>query len=493
MQFYWWKEIYLKSQNRPKELPMVKLTDTLTEEKVEFKPLEEKTVRIYVCGPTVYDHAHIGHARSAVVFDVIRRWLEHRGYKVIFVRNYTDIDDKIIKRAKEEGIDWREVAQKYIASYEEDMEALNVKEPTYKPKVTEHIREIIEMIDGLIEKGYAYQAGGDVYFSVEKFPEYGKLSKRKIEELIAGARIEPGEKKKNPLDFALWKESKEGEPGWKSPWGYGRPGWHIECSAMSMKYLGETMDIHGGGLDLIFPHHENEIAQSESYTGKTFARYWVHNGFVMVNKEKMSKSLGNFWTVKEILERFSPDVLRLFLLLTHYRSPIDFSIERLEEAKRSLERLTNFLRLGEAIKGVEVVEGEGKPLNVASFKREFEEAMDDDFNTARALATLFEVVKEGNLLKDKALKEMRITKEEKASLLDAVELVEWGLKSLGFKLEEEKKEEGLEEELINLLIEVRGELRKKREFALADLIRDRLKELGIALEDLPTGTVYKRI
>jgi len=472
---------------------MIKLTDTLTEEKVEFRPLEERTVKMYVCGPTVYDHAHVGHARSAVVFDAIRRWFEHRGYRVIFVRNYTDIDDKIIKRAREERLSWREVAEKYIASYEEDMEALNVKEPTFKPRVSEHIREIVEMIDGLIEKGYAYQAGGDVYFSVEKFPEYGKLSKRKVEELLAGARIEPGERKRNPLDFALWKESKEGEPGWKSPWGYGRPGWHIECSAMSMKYLGETMDIHGGGLDLIFPHHENEIAQSESYTGKTFARYWVHNGFVMVNREKMSKSLGNFFTVKEILERFSPDTLRLFLLSTHYRSPIDFSVERLEEAKRGLERLTNFLRVKEAVEGVETIEGEGSPLPVARFKEAFERAMDDDFNTARALGVLFELVKEGNLLKDRALKETRITKEEKASLLDAVELLEWALKTLGFRLEEEKREEGIEEELIKLLIEVRGELRKKREFALADRIRDRLKELGIALEDLPTGTVYKRI
>jgi cysteinyl-tRNA synthetase len=238
---------------------MIKLTNTLTERKEEFKPLENRTVKMYVCGPTVYDHAHIGHARSAVVFDVIRRWLEYRGYKVIFVRNYTDIDDKIIKRAREEGIPWYKVAQKYIDSYEEDMKALNVKEPTYKPRVTQHIREIIEMIDGLIEKGYAYESEGNVYFSVEKFPQYGKLSKRKIEELLAGARVEPGEGKRNPLDFALWKKSKEGEPGWESPWSYGRPGWHIECSVMSMKYLGETMDIHGGGLDLIFPHHENEI------------------------------------------------------------------------------------------------------------------------------------------------------------------------------------------------------------------------------------------
>ena len=471
---------------------MIYITNTMSGEKEEFKPLENRTVKMYVCGPTVYDHAHIGHARSAVVFDVIRRWLEYRGYKVIYVRNYTDVDDKIIRRAKEEGISWKEVAGKYIASYEEDMRALNVKEPTYKPRVTEHIREIIEMIDGLIEKGYAYEAGGDVYFSVKKFPEYGKLSKRNVEELRAGARIEPGENKKDPLDFALWKRSKEGEPGWESPWGIGRPGWHIECSVMSMKYLGETMDIHGGGLDLIFPHHENEIAQSESYTGKTFARYWVHNGFVMVNKEKMSKSLGNFFTIKEILERFSPDVLRLFLLSTHYRSPIDFSFERLEDAERALKRLLNFLDSLKAIDGIEEVEGEGETISVGEFRKMFESAMDDDFNTAKALGALFELVKRANLLKDRALKEGRITKEEKLSFREAVEFVENALKTLGFKLEKEK-ESGLEEKLIELLIEVRGELRKKKEFQLADMIRDRLKELGVALEDLPTGTIYKRL
>lgn len=471
---------------------MIYITNTMSGKKEEFKPLEDRTVKMYVCGPTVYNHAHIGHARSAVVFDVIRRWLEYRGYKVIYVRNYTDVDDKIIKRAKEEGISWKEVAEKYIASYEKDMEALNVKEPTYKPRVTEHIREIIEMIDGLIEKGYAYESGGDVYFSVKRFPEYGKLSKRNIEELRAGARIEPGEKKKDPLDFALWKRSKEGEPGWDSPWGVGRPGWHIECSVMSMKYLGETMDIHGGGLDLIFPHHENEIAQSEAYTGKTFARFWVHNGFVMVNKEKMSKSLGNFFTIKEILERFSPDVLRLFLLSTHYRSPIDFSFERLEESERALKRLLNFIDSLPAVESLETVEGKGEPIPVSQFRELFESAMDDDFNTAKALGTLFELVKKVNLLKDRALKEGRITKTEKLSFREAVEFVENALKTLGFKLEREK-ESGLEEKLIELLIEVRGELRKKKEFQLADLIRDRLKELGIALEDLPTGTVYKRL
>lgn len=470
---------------------MIYVTNTMTDEKEEFKPLEDRVVKMYVCGPTVYDHAHIGHARSAVVFDVIRRWFEYRGYRVIFVRNYTDVDDKIIKRADEEGIPWFKVAEKYIKSYEEDMEALNVKEPTFKPRVTEHIREIIEMIDGLINKGFAYEADGDVYFSVRKFPEYGKLSKRNLDELLAGARIEPGEKKKDPLDFALWKKSKEGEPGWESPWGIGRPGWHIECSVMSMKYLGETMDIHGGGLDLIFPHHENEIAQSEAYTGKPFARYWIHNGFVMVNREKMSKSLGNFFTIKEILKEFSPNVLRFFLLSVHYRSPIDFSKDRLKESERAFERIQNFIKSAPIIESLAETDYGKEPISVSTYRKDFESAMDDDFNTAKALSVLFEVVKEGNLVKDRALKEGRISKEEKFSYLEAVDFVKECLSILGFK-EEREMEGGIEDKLIELLVEVRGELRKKKEFQLADLIRDRLKELGITLEDLPTGTVYKR-
>ncbi|ADY73960.1 cysteinyl-tRNA synthetase [Desulfurobacterium thermolithotrophum DSM 11699] len=470
---------------------MIRVFNTLTEKKEEFKPLNDKTVKMYVCGPTVYDHAHIGHARSAIVFDVIRRWFEYRGYRVIYVRNYTDVDDKIIKRSKEEGIPWYEVAKKYIESYEEDMKALNIKEPTYKPKVTEHIEEIIEMIKGLIAKGYAYESEGDVYFSVEKFSEYGKLSKRKTEELIAGARIEPGEKKKNPLDFALWKKSKEGEPGWESPWGIGRPGWHIECSAMAMKYLGRTMDIHGGGLDLIFPHHENEIAQSEAYTGKSFVRYWLHNGFVMVNKEKMSKSLGNFFTIKDILKEFSSDVLRLFLLSTHYRSPIDFSFERLKDAERSFGRLLNFIESKEIIEKLPTFEKNSEIFDVENYKLQFESAMDDDFNTARALGVIFELVKEANLIKDKAIKENKISNKEKETILKAIGIVESYLKLLGFKLEK-KKQEGIEDELIKLLIDVRSELRKRKAFDLADKIRDGLKDLGIILEDLPSGTIYKR-
>ncbi|SNR72494.1 cysteine--tRNA ligase [Desulfurobacterium atlanticum] len=471
---------------------MIKVYNTLTGKKEEFKPLEGKSIKMYVCGPTVYDDAHIGHARSAVVFDVIRRWLEERGYKVTVVRNYTDIDDKIIKRAKERNLTWKEIAERYIKSFEADMKALNVKEPTFKPKVTEHIPDIIKMIEGLIEKGYAYESDGDVYFSVEKFPQYGKLSKRKKEELLAGARILPGEKKKNPLDFALWKKSKEGEPGWDSPWGKGRPGWHIECSAMSMKYLGETMDIHGGGLDLIFPHHENEIAQSESFTGKPFVKYWLHNGFVMVNSEKMSKSLGNFFTIKEILKEFPPDVLRLFLLLTHYRSPIDFSFERLKESKNALERLKNIILSKQAIEKIPVAENSTETINISKFKEEFEKAMDDDFNTAKAIGVLFELGKEINIRKDKALKEGKISADEKESLIESISFIEEALKILGFKLSQEKSSGELEDKLIQLLIDIRQDLRKEKNFKLADKIRDKLKELGITLEDLPTGTVFKK-
>jgi len=470
---------------------MVYVYNTLTERKERFVPLEDKRVRMYVCGPTVYDHAHIGHARSAIVFDVIRRWLEFRGYDVIYVRNYTDIDDKIIRRAQEENIPWRDVAEKYIKSYEEDMKALNVKEPTYKPRVTEHIEEIITMIEGLIEKGHAYQSDGDVYFSVESFPEYGKLSKRNVKELLSGARIEPGENKRNPLDFALWKSSKEGEPGWESPWGYGRPGWHIECSVMSMKYLGETMDIHGGGLDLIFPHHENEIAQSESYTGKTFARYWIHNGFVMVNREKMSKSLGNFFTIKDILKEFSPDVLRFFLLSTHYRSPIDFSHERLKESSLALERVRNFIIGRKTVESLEETGESCEGIDVDAYRREFYLSMDDDFNTAKAIGTLFELLRRANQVKDRAIRDGKISRGEKRSLIEAADFIEEMLRTLGFRLEFEGAK-GIENDLIELLIEVRNELRRKREFELADTIRERLKDMGVVLEDLPSGTVFKR-
>ncbi len=471
---------------------MLFVSDTLTGKKVKFEPLQEGKVKIYVCGPTVYDNAHIGHARSAVVFDVVVRWLKYLGYDVTYVRNYTDIDDKIIKRSREEKIPWHEVAEKYIKSYEEDMRALNVKEPSFKPRVSRHIDDIIRVIQGLIDRGHAYVADGDVYFSVKSFKDYGKLSKRDTQQLLAGARVEPGEGKRDPLDFALWKRAKEGEPSWDSPWGKGRPGWHIECSVMSMKYLGETLDIHGGGLDLIFPHHENEIAQSESFTGKTFTRYWLHNGFVTIKGEKMSKSLGNFYTVKDILKEFKPPVLRLFLLSTHYRSPIDFSFDALKEVESALSRVKNFLKSAEALKSLPRGQIGEEPLDVNAFKAAFEDAMNDDFNTARALGVVFELIRAANTLKKSAIEQNRISDEVLESLESALSFVNWAFSEiLGIELSDERGE-GKEEKLIELLIDVRNRLRKEKNFELADYIRDRLKELGVTLEDLPSGTVYRR-
>ncbi len=468
---------------------MIKFYDTLRDKKVEFKARGNE-VKIYLCGPTVYDHAHLGHARSAIVFDVIRRWFEYRGFNVIFVRNYTDIDDKIINRANEEKTSWKDISERFIKSYEEDMKALNVKEPTFKPKVSEHIEDIIQAVRKLIEKGFAYEAEGNVYFRVKKFKDYGKLSKKTTEQLLAGARVEPGEGKEDPLDFALWKKSKEGEPGWESPWGKGRPGWHIECSVMAMKYLGETIDIHGGGMDLIFPHHENEIAQSESLTGKEFSRYWIHNGFVMVNNEKMSKSLGNFFTVKELLKNFSPNAIRLFILSTHYRSPINFSLESLKSFESAFEKIKGFLAFKEEIDKFEEDLSEFT-FNEENFLKEFESAMDDDFNTAKAIAVVFEVINAVNPIKTKAYKTGKVSKSEKDAYKKAVKLVEKFLKILGFKLEEEKKE-SKEDKLIELLVKVRSELRRRKIYDLADAIRTELSELGIILEDTPTGTVFRR-
>ena len=338
--------------------------NTLTKTKEEFQPLEPNKVKMYVCGVTVYDYCHIGHARSAVVFDVIYRYLLFLGYDVVYVRNFTDIDDKIIRRAQEEHTDYRTIAERYIAAFYEDMDRLGVLRPTVEPRATEHIKEMIEIIQKLFDKGYAYQSGRDVYFSVERFPGYGKLSGRSLEDMMAGARVDIDEHKRNPFDFVLWKGSKEGEPAWDSPWGPGRPGWHIECSAMSAKYLGETFDIHGGGKDLIFPHHENEIAQSEAAFGKPFVRYWLHNGFVNINNEKMSKSLGNFLTIREILDKVHPEALRLFVISKHYRNPVDFSDEAIREAERGLERL--YMTLSEALERIGGAVSPGQFLGVGT-------------------------------------------------------------------------------------------------------------------------------
>jgi cysteinyl-tRNA synthetase len=498
----------------------LRIYNTLTGKKENFVPLQEKRVSMYVCGVTVYDLCHIGHARSTVIFDMIYRYLRYHGYEVTFVRNFTDIDDKIIKRANEEGVDFKTIAEKYIGEFNTDMGRFGLEKPSVEPKATDHIKEMIQLISTLIEKGYAYQGNGDVFFSVERFKDYGKLSKRNLEEMQAGARVEVDEKKKNPLDFALWKASKPGEPFWESPWGKGRPGWHIECSVMSQKYLGETFDIHGGGKDLVFPHHENEIAQSEAATGKSFVRYWIHNGFVNINKEKMSKSLGNILTLKEIFKDWRPEVIRLFLLSYHYRSPVDFSFDSLSEAKSGLDRFYTTLKTiqdemakpkGEGLScGVMKYTPQGRGggafvINecrqaLESFKTRFEEAMDDDFNTAQALGYFYDLQRSLNILLD--VSKGRPT-EEIISLLkkgfDHFSQMGW---IFGLFQEDpetylkEQKEEGLKklnlsEEEILKSIEERNVARREKNWKRADEIRSDLLSKGIVLEDTPSGSIWK--
>jgi cysteinyl-tRNA synthetase len=495
----------------------LRIYNTLTAKKEDFSPLHENRVGLYVCGVTVYDLCHVGHARAAVVFDVICRYLRYRNFKVTYVRNFTDIDDKIIKRANDEGMDWKTIAEKYIDEFNVDMGRLGLEKPSVEPRATEHIPEMIQLISALIEKGVAYQSDGDVYFSVERFIGYGKLSNRNLEEMQAGARVEIGEKKENPLDFALWKSSKPGEPEWESPWGKGRPGWHIECSVMSQKYLGETFDIHGGGKDLIFPHHENEIAQSEAATGKPFVRYWIHNGFVNINKEKMSKSLGNILTLKEIFKDWHPEVLRLFFLSHHYRSPVDYSVDSLSEAKSGLDRFYGTLNsIQQELKkpvtpktSTSPSTGEGKSGGVSvtearqtieSFQSRFEEAMDDDFNTAQALGHLYRLQTELNSLLTQS--RGRPT-EEILSLLNqalnhfSVAREVFGLfrESPETYLDEQKREGlrklGLSEEEIFRSIEERNLARKEKNWKRADEVRNLLLSKGILLEDSPSGTEWK--
>ncbi len=472
----------------------IRIYNTLTRKKEEFRPLREGEVRMYVCGPTVYDYTHIGHARTYIAFDVVRRYFEHRGYTVLMVMNFTDIDDKIIKRANETGEDPKKLAEKFLRYFLEDMVALNVKPADVYPRVTEHIGDIIEFIGKLQEKGYAYEGSDGVYFEVRKFKDYGKLSGIKVEDLVKGARVEPGEGKKNPEDFALWKKAKPGEPKWSSPWGEGRPGWHIECSTMSTKYLGESFDIHGGGNDLIFPHHENEIAQTEACTGHEWVRYWMHAGFLMVNGEKMSKSLGNFITIREALKRYDPEVIRLFVLQRHYRSPLDYTEEGMEHAKNNLERLYNTLEnIRVAMERAEISfrweEPEFEAYEAIRNAREkFYEAMDDDFNTAEALKAVFEASNAIN----RYLTQVETPKE--SILRKAWEFFRAVSEVFGiFEDYFREQKAGEEGELIKLLIEVRSQLRKERNFALADKIRAELRELGIQLEDTPQGTVWKRV
>lgn len=472
----------------------LKVHNTLTGQKELFSPIKNGEVGMYVCGPTTYNYIHLGNARPIVVFDTVRRYLEYLGYNVNYVQNFTDVDDKIIKRAQEEKTSPHELAHKYIEKYFIDADRLNVKRAVVHPKVSEHIKEIIEFVQGLIENGHAYELEGDVYFSVTSFPDYGKLSNRTLDDLQAGARVGVDERKRHPGDFALWKKAKEGEPFWPSPWGDGRPGWHIECSAMSAKYLGCSFDIHAGGYDLIFPHHENEIAQSEARFGVPMAKYWMHNGFITVNEEKMSKSLGNFFLLRDILEKYSPQVVRFYLLATHYRSPLDFDDEKLEIAEKSLERLqTAYRLLQEAVsKGVSGPGGKTE-LNLAVETSRMEslfcEAMNDDFNTSLAIAILFDYARLLNTAVSAGIKE----EAEMRELKKAGELYKKLADILGMELEQAPA--GLEQELadkVEELIGQRQDARKNKDFARADAIREELKEMGITIEDTPQGVRWRK-
>ncbi|MTI57955.1 cysteine--tRNA ligase [Geosporobacter ferrireducens] len=458
----------------------MRLFNTLTRKKEEFISMIPGEVKMYVCGPTVYNYFHIGNARPFVVFDTLRRYLEYRGYKVTYVQNFTDVDDKIINRAEEEGISPEEVSKKYIQEYFKDAEALGVKRADIHPKVTENIQEIITFVEKLIKKGYAYEVNGDVYFDTARFEDYGKLSKQNLEDLEAGARIEVNEIKKNPMDFALWKAQKSDELAWNSPWGKGRPGWHIECSVMSTRYLGETIDIHAGGQDLIFPHHENEIAQSEACSGHPFARYWIHNGYINIDNEKMSKSKGNFFTVRDILKEYDAETVRFFLLSAQYRNPINFSRELMEQSKNALERFYNAKKnlehlLENAVeKELDAIE---KDLyhRFEKYRQKFIEAMEDDINTADAIAAIFELVKEMNAT-------VRI-EHSKQLIKGSLDLLMELTGVLGLLT---KKEDTIDTE-VEELVQLRQKARKEKNFALADQIRDQLKERGITIEDTPQG------
>lgn len=468
---------------------MIRIYNTLTRKKEDFVPLEEGKVRMYVCGPTVYNFIHIGNARPMIVFDTVRRYLEAKGYDVNFVSNFTDVDDKIIKKANEEGVSAEEISQRYIAECKKDMTGMNIKPATTHPLATQEIDGMIDMISTLIEKGYAYAVNGTVYYRTRKFAEYGKLSHKNIDELEGGKRsllVSGKDEKEDPLDFVLWKPKKEGEPYWESPWGQGRPGWHIECSVMSKKYLGEQIDIHGGGEDLIFPHHENEIAQSECCNGVPFARYWLHNAFLNIDNRKMSKSLGNFFTVREIGEKYDLQVLRLFMLSAHYRSPLNFSAELMEASRNSLERIQNAVgnlnHLLANANAEELTEEEKELVSqLSSYEEKFDAAMDDDLNTADALAAIFELVRFANTHagEESSKAFLSALKEKIVSLSDVLGLIA------------EKKEEMLDAD-IEALIEERQAARKARNFARADEIRNELLSKGIVLEDTREGVKWKR-
>lgn len=464
----------------------MKLYNTLTRSKEEFKPVTPGTVRMYSCGPTVYNYFHIGNARPFIIFDCLRRFLEYRGYNVIFVQNFTDIDDKMIKRANEEGTTVFEIADRYIREYYIDARGLGIKDATYAPRATENMDAIITMVKALIDKGYAYEVDGDVYFRASSFPGYGKLSGHNMEDLEAGARIGVDERKENAMDFALWKAQKPGEPAWDSPWGKGRPGWHIECSAMANRFLGETIDIHSGGQDLVFPHHENEIAQSEAVNGKPFANYWLHNGFININNEKMSKSAGNFFTVRDIVKQFDYEIIRFFMLSAHYRSPINFSDELLAQAQSALNRIYEcrdnlVFRLSHA--GNDTLEDDViQSLN--GYRQKFIEAMEDDLNTAEAVAAIFELVREINTSLLTGSEAGRQTLQKALDLLSELTGV------LGIMMKDNKPQE---DDKVQALVEERQKARAARDFKRADEIRDQLKEMGVELQDTPQGVkvVYR--
>lgn len=467
----------------------IHIYNSLSRRKEILEPLNPPRINMYTCGVTVYDESHIGHARSLYIFDVIRGYLEYRGFKVNFVRNITDIDDKIINRANELKIDWKELVNKYIGRYYEDLESLGVRKGTQEPRATENIADMVKYIQVLIDKGYAYESGGDVYFNVRKFSEYGKLSGQSIDQMEAGVRIELCDLKKDHLDFALWKKSKENEPCWESPWGKGRPGWHIECSVMSRKFLGtDTLDIHAGGRDLIFPHHENEIAQAEAFSGKPFAKYWIHHGLLTINGQKMSKSLGNFITIKEILEKYPPEVLKIFYLQAHYSSPVDFSRERMEEAKKAMQRFEVLCQRIIVIK-MPANKNKGKIAGfVEQHKKDFLDAMDDDFNTPRALGCLFDLVVDTNKFIDSEERDDNYytTIDYAGSIL-----IELGKKIFGITMTGFAKDGGTVEE--NNLLSEREKARKSKDYKLADEIREQLRKMEIIVEDSKDGRqVWRR-
>ena len=462
----------------------LKIYNTLTRQKETFETIEPGKVRLYVCGPTVYASAHVGHAMSSLVFDIIRRYLEYSGYQVRHVMNYTDVDDKIILSAAQLGVDPDELAEQHIKQYRQHLDELNVLQATVNPRATQDMEQIIRMITDLIEKGYAYPAEGDVYFRVTRDPDYGRLSGRRLEEMQAGARIEVDQRKEHPMDFALWKAAKPGEPAWDSPWGAGRPGWHIECSAMNLKHLGEQIDINGGGNDLIFPHHENEIAQTESLTEKPFSRYWVHNGMLQLSGEKMSKSLGNLVTIRDFLATHEADVLRLMILNSSYRSPLTYNDEVVAQTERALERLRSALRPAFSQNGAPPTEAMQALFNqIQATHQGFQECMDDDFNTAGAMGYIFDLVRAINQGRDAGAGPGDLQQAQQA-LLELTGV-------LGLRLAEVEEKGGQAGPLVDLLVEVRDELRRQKLWALSDRVRDRLAELGVILEDTKDGSAWR--